>query len=149
MFHETREFENRVQQYMQQYMAVPGKQAAPVVGQAILQQIQRVTEASQKAQSQVPSVVRSTSGGNQAVAAVSQAGVSGATLTVLQVLSTAPGSSNGSGNTAVATTTPVYTYKVRIINPAKKSEVIVRQLNKFNAKFESVTALRIISHCPS
>ena len=120
MFHETREFENRVQQYMQQYMAVPGKQAAPVVGQAILQQIQRVTEASQKAQSQVPSVVRSTSGGNQAVAAVSQAGVSGTTLTVLQVLSTAPGSSNGSRNTAVATTTPVYTYKVRIINPAKK-----------------------------
>ena len=29
---------------------------------------------------------------------------------------------------------------MRIINPAKKSEVIVRQLNKFNAKFESVTA---------
>jgi len=62
---------------------------------------------------------------------------------VLQVLSTAPGSSSGSGNAAVATTTPVYTYKVRIINPAKKSEVIVRQLNKSNAKFESVTALCI------
>ena len=36
------------------------------------------------------------------------------------------------------TSTPVYSYKVKIINPNKKSDVIVRQLNPFSSKFESV-----------
>ena len=36
-----------------------------------------------------------------------------------------------------------YTYKVKIINPAKKSEVIVRHLNNFTAKFDTVMALRL------
>lgn len=34
-----------------------------------------------------------------------------------------------------------YTYKVRIINPSKKSDVVVRQLHHFYDKFESVIAL--------
>ena len=38
---------------------------------------------------------------------------------------------------------PVYSYKVKIINPHKKSEVIVRQLNKFTSKFESVLDIRL------
>lgn len=38
---------------------------------------------------------------------------------------------------------PVFSYKVRIINPAKKSDVIVRQLNGFSSKFASVNALRL------
>ena len=32
-----------------------------------------------------------------------------------------------------------YCYKVKIINPSKKSEVIVRQLNNFTSKFKSVS----------
>ncbi len=119
--------------------------------QEILKQLQKAIQASQRAQSQLPVVVRGTqnvagtgASGNQAVVSAGT-GLSGvaATQTVVQVLSTA----RGSENTAVATTSqsgrPVYAYKVRIINPAKKSDVIVRQLNKFNSRFESVTALRI------
>ena len=36
---------------------------------------------------------------------------------------------------------PTYSYKVKIINPAKKSDVSVRYLNNYSAKFESVNAL--------
>ena len=36
-----------------------------------------------------------------------------------------------------------YYYKVRIINPLKKSEVVVRQLNNFTSKFKSVKDIRI------
>ena len=36
-----------------------------------------------------------------------------------------------------------YTYKVRIINPNKKSEFIVRQLHRCHSKFPSVTAIRV------
>ena len=44
---------------------------------------------------------------------------------------------------------PVYSYKVKVINPEKKREVIVRQLNKFTFKFESVldVRLKIIGEC--
>ena len=38
---------------------------------------------------------------------------------------------------------PSYSYKVKIINPTRKSDVIVRQLNDCSVKFESVTALRV------
>ena len=38
---------------------------------------------------------------------------------------------------------PTYSYKVKIINPAKKSDVSVRYLNNYSAKFESVNALRV------
>ena len=36
-----------------------------------------------------------------------------------------------------------YSYKVKIINPAKKSDVIVRHLNNFTGKFDTVMALRL------
>ena len=38
---------------------------------------------------------------------------------------------------------PTYSYKVKIINQAKKSDVSVRYLNNYSAKFESVNALRV------
>ena len=36
-----------------------------------------------------------------------------------------------------------YSYKVKIINPTKKSDVIVRHLNNYTSKFDSVVALRL------
>ena len=36
----------------------------------------------------------------------------------------------------------MYLYKVKIINTNKKSDVIMRQLNRFSSKFESVTDIR-------
>ena len=36
-----------------------------------------------------------------------------------------------------------YSYKVKIINPAKKSDVMVRHMNNFTGKFETVMALRL------
>lgn len=36
----------------------------------------------------------------------------------------------------------VYSYRVKIINPSKKSDIIVRQLHRFTSKFTSVSALR-------
>ena len=38
---------------------------------------------------------------------------------------------------------PPYMYKVKIINPNKKSDVSVRHLHDCSTKFESVTALRV------
>ena len=38
---------------------------------------------------------------------------------------------------------PSYSYKVKIINPTRKSDVIVRHLNDCSMKFESITALRV------
>ncbi len=61
----------------------------------------------------------------------------------VQVLSTTHSPASGSGNmAAISQSGPVYAYKVRIINPAKKSDIVVCQLNKFNSRFESVTTLR-------
>ncbi len=37
----------------------------------------------------------------------------------------------------------IYSYKVKIINPLKKSDVITRELHHFNSKFESVLSLRL------
>ena len=42
-----------------------------------------------------------------------------------------------------STSDPVYTYKVKIINPNKKSDVAVFYLNDFMAAFDSVTSLRV------
>ena len=53
---------------------------------------------------------------------------------------------NGSSSLAPknpAPSPPTYSYKVKIINPAKKSDVSVRYLNNYSAKFESVNALRV------
>jgi len=36
-----------------------------------------------------------------------------------------------------------YSYKVKIINPVKKSDAVVRQLHRFKSKFDSLTALRV------
>ena len=36
-----------------------------------------------------------------------------------------------------------YSYRVQIINPAKKSDVMVRHMNNFTGKFETVMALRL------
>ncbi len=38
---------------------------------------------------------------------------------------------------------PVYLYKVKILNPVKKSDVITCELHHFNGKFESVLSLRL------
>ena len=38
---------------------------------------------------------------------------------------------------------PSYSYKVKIINPTRKSDVIVRHLNDCSMKFDSVTSLRV------
>ena len=38
---------------------------------------------------------------------------------------------------------PTYSYKVKIINPAKKNNVSVQYLNNHSTKFETVNALRI------
>ena len=38
---------------------------------------------------------------------------------------------------------PKYTYKVKIVNPGKKSVVIVRYLHSYTGKFESVNGLRV------
>ena len=42
-----------------------------------------------------------------------------------------------------ATSDPVYSYKVKIINPNKKSDVAVFYLNDFGGAFDSVTSLRV------
>ena len=41
------------------------------------------------------------------------------------------------------TSDPEYSYKVKIINPNRKSDVAVFYLNDFSATFESVTSLRV------
>ncbi len=40
-------------------------------------------------------------------------------------------------------TLPEYSYKVKVINPSKKTDVIVRQLNRLSSKFASVTNFRM------
>ena len=37
----------------------------------------------------------------------------------------------------------MYSYKVKIVNPLKKSDVVVRELHHYNSKFESVVSLRM------
>ena len=37
----------------------------------------------------------------------------------------------------------MYSYKVKIVNPAKKSDFILRELHHCNCRFESVTAIRM------
>ena len=69
-------------------------------------------------------------GGNQAVVVQGRSGLTAQAATTI---------SNSSTQPAV----PVYSYKVKIINPAKKSDVVVRQIHNFTSKFESVTAMRV------
>ena len=58
----------------------------------------------------------------------------------VQVLSS-PGAAVSLPRTSVPTTS--YTYKVRIINPSKKSDVVSRYLNKHSSRFPSVNAIRL------
>ena len=44
--------------------------------------------------------------------------------------------------TSQPNTVPVFTYKAKIINPTKKSKVVVRLVN-FTTKFDSITAMRV------
>ena len=112
-------------------MAVPG------TPQELLQQLHKVIQTSQaqKTQSQLPRIILGTAG-NQAVVS---AGPSTTRQSVMQVLSTTHGPASGGENHAA---NPAYTYKVRIINPTKRSDVVVHQLNKFTSRFVSVAALR-------
>lgn len=48
-----------------------------------------------------------------------------------------------SGVAGSTPSTPTYSYKVKIINPAKKSDVSVRYLNNHSEEFESVNTLRV------
>ncbi len=83
--------------------------------------------------------------------------VTGSTSVSVQVLS-----NSGPSTTAAATLTPSpisspisspeaspsiisqrYSYKVKIINPAKKSDAIIRHLHRFTSVFHTVTALRV------
>ena len=77
-------------------------------------------------------------GGPQAVLANSgdKSTVSGSTTTTnsASVVTPCPNKS---------TSDPVYSYKVKIINPNKKSNVAVFYLNNFSTTFESVTSLRV------
>ena len=56
-------------------------------------------------------------------------------------------STSGTGDTGAATKPPSpdfdFSYKVKIINPNKKSDVVVRQLNRLKSKFKSVRELRM------
>ena len=52
-------------------------------------------------------------------------------------------STSNCGVTAGANPPLEYSYKVKIINPSKKSDVIVRQLNRVKSKFKSVRELRM------
>ena len=49
---------------------------------------------------------------------------------------------NQSRPSVAQTPAPVYSYRVRIISPTKKSDVIVRQLHRVTSKFTSVGALK-------
>ena len=40
---------------------------------------------------------------------------------------------------------PVYSYRVRIISPTRKSDVIVRQIHRVTSKFISVGALSVMN----
>ena len=65
--------------------------------------------------------------------------VSNVTLsnTLLQQLLVAAGS-----QTVSSPSEPVYSYRVKIISPSKKTDVVVRQLHRVTSKFHSVSALR-------
>lgn len=43
----------------------------------------------------------------------------------------------------VRSLTPEYSYKVKLINPSKKSDAVFRQLNGFTSKFQSSNDIRI------
>ena len=48
---------------------------------------------------------------------------------------------NNNNNVVAASKSPKYTYKVKIVNPAKKNVAIGRYLHNFTDKFKSVNGL--------
>ena len=96
-----------------------GQAGNPVAVGNVLQQIQRVLQ-------QQPRVGPLVSIGGPTVLA------GGATVSSPNIQSSQPPAKN-----------PSYTYKVKIINPNKKSDISVRHLHECSTKFESVVALRI------
>ena len=86
-------------------------------------------------------VVTSRTTTNATVPVVTSRSTTNATVPVVTSRST----TNATVNAVVtsrSTTVPVFSYKAKIINPTKKSDVILRQLN-FTSKFESLTAMRV------
>lgn len=58
------------------------------------------------------------------------------------VISTAPVNISAS-TSAVQAKTPSYVYKVKVINPSRKSDVVLSHLNGHTEKFGSVSALKM------
>ena len=54
-----------------------------------------------------------------------------------------PGGASNQSSQQPPAKAPSYSYKVKIINPSKKSDVSVRHLHDHSEKVESVTALRV------
>ena len=63
----------------------------------------------------------------------------------MSVVLTAPVNINANSSGAQAkTSVPAYTYKLKIINPSKKSDVVLHHLNGHADKFDYVTAMKIM-----
>ena len=108
-------------------------QSVPVSIGALLNQIR------QACGNQPPQIVI---GGPQAVLANSGA-VSGVATCTTLTPTTGTNRSVVTPRLNKSTSDPEYSYKVKIINPNKKSDVAVFYLNDFSTTFESVTSLRV------
>ena len=63
----------------------------------------------------------------------------------MSVTSTAPVNINANGSGAqVKTSVPTHTYKLKIINPSRKGDVVLCHLNGHADKFDSVTAMKMM-----
>lgn len=72
-------------------------------------------------------------------AAIHQSGNAGVTVQV----PSGPGQGAAVSRPRTPTAAVLYSYKVRIINPSKKSDVVSRYLNNYSSKFASVKAIRM------
>ncbi len=109
-----------------------GNQAA--ASQEFLRQLQQAILLNQSLPHQQPLAVRSLQTASSQNARLTP--VNTQAVNVVQI-------SSGTEAYAAKESIPEYTYKVKIINPNKKSDVIVRHFNRFTSKFESVTEARI------
>ena len=69
--------------------------------------------------------------------------ISGQARPVVTQLCGAFSSSSATTPTATPSHMSLYNYKVKIINPVKRSDVIVRHLNNYSGKFDTVMMLRL------
>ena len=97
--------------------------------QEFLRQFQQAIELSRSHRQQQPLLVP--------VVNISQANA-GMTTSV-----NGPAVAQSASGVSARESTPSYAYKVKIINPTRKSDVILRQLNRFTAMFESPTDIRM------